>query len=62
MSNDARKVQATVVFLIAIMHRKVINVNCFRFFFFLSYLQEVGLLRSRHFDTMASLCWRDDRC
>ena len=35
LSNDARKVQATVFFLIAIMHRKVINVNCFRFFFFL---------------------------
>ena len=62
LSNDARKVWATVLFLSTIMHRKVINGNFFRFFFFLPYLQELGLLRSRNFDTMASLCWRDDRC
>ena len=33
-SNDARKVWATVLFLSAIIHRKVTNVNFFRFFFF----------------------------
>ena len=60
-SNGARNVWATVLFLSAIMHGKVMNVNFFRFFF-LSYLQELGLLRSRNFDTMASLYWRDDRC
>ena len=33
LSNDARNVWATVLFLSAIIHRKVINVNFFRFFF-----------------------------
>ena len=33
-SNDARKVWATVLFLSAIIRRKVTNVNFFRFFFF----------------------------
>ena len=62
-SNDARKVWATVLFLSAIIHRKVINVNFFRFFFFLPpYLPELSLLRSRNFDTMAFLYWRGDRC
>ena len=32
LSNDARNVWATVLFLSAIIHRKVINVNFFRFF------------------------------
>ena len=30
--NDGRKVRATVLFLSAIMHRKVIHVNFFAFF------------------------------
>ena len=33
LSNDARKEWATVLFPSAIVHRKVINVTCFRFFF-----------------------------
>ena len=40
-----------------IMHRKVIHVNFFRFFF-LPHLQYHGLLRSRNFATMAT--WRND--
>ena len=33
LSNDARKLWATVLFLSAIMHRKVIHVIFFSFFF-----------------------------
>ena len=32
LSNDGRKLWVTVLFLSAIMHRKVIHVNCFRLF------------------------------
>ena len=42
--NDGRKVWVTVLFLSAIMHRKVIHV-----IFFLLYLQDHGLLRTRNF-------------
>ena len=54
LSNDEREVWATVVFLSAIMHRKIIRVIFFFSFFFLSYLQDHGLLRSRNFATMAT--------
>ena len=43
--NDGRKVWVTVLFLSAIMHRKVIHV----IFFFLLHLQDHGLLRTRNF-------------
>ena len=49
--NDGRKVGATILFLSAIMH-KVIHVK----FFFLPYLQGHGLLRSRHFASIALRC------
>ena len=52
--NDGRKVWVTVLFLSAIMHRKVIHVSFF-FFFFLLYLQDYGLLRTRNF-----LPWQRD--
>jgi len=52
--NDGRKVWVTVLFLSAIMHRKVIHVSFF-FFFFLLYLQDRGLLRTRNF-----LPWQRD--
>ena len=54
--NDGRKVWATVLFLSAVIHRKVVHVNFF--VFFLQYLQYHGLLRSRNFATMAT--WRND--
>ena len=56
LSNDGRKVWATVLFLGAFMHSKVIHVNFFNFF--LPYLQDHGLLRSRNFASMT--VWRDD--
>ena len=46
-----------VEFLSAIMHGTVIHLNGF-VFFFSSYLQDHGLLRSRNFATMATC--RDD--
>ena len=54
--NDGRNVWATVLFLSAVIHRKVVHVNFF--VFFLQYLQYHGLLRSRNFATMAT--WRND--
>ena len=51
--NDGRKVWVTVLFLSATMHRKVIHVSFF--FFFLLYLQDYGLLRTRNF-----LSWQRD--
>ena len=54
LSNDKKKVWATVFvprFLDAIMHGKVIHDN---FFFFLQHLQDHDLLRSRNFATMAT--------
>ena len=42
LSKEGRKKWATDLFLSAIMHRKVIHVNFFRFF--LPYLQDNGLL------------------
>ena len=45
--NDGKKVWATILFLSAII-RKVIHVN-----FFLPYLQDHGLLRSKNFAIMA---------
>ena len=56
LSNDGRKAWATILFQSAIMHRKVIRVIFFRFF--LPYLRDHGILRSRNFDTMAT--WRND--
>ena len=47
-----KKVWVTILFLNAIMHRKVIHVNFFCFF--LSYWQDHSLLRSRKFATMAT--------
>ena len=38
LSNDGRKVWATVLFLSAIVHRKVIHVISFLFFFFSFFL------------------------
>ena len=48
--SDGRKVWATSLFLSAIMH-KFVHVN-----FFLSYLQDHGLWRSRNFAIMALWC------
>ena len=45
---------ATVLFPSAIRHRKVKHVNFF--IFFLPYLQDHGLLRSRNFASMAKWC------
>ena len=42
-----------LLFLNAIMHSKVMHVHFF-FFFFLPYLQDYGLLRSRNVATMAT--------
>ena len=56
LSNDGRKVWAAVLFLGAFMHSKVIYVNFVDFF--LPYLQDHGLLRSRNFASMT--VWRDD--
>ena len=53
LSNNRRKVWATVLFLSAIIHRKVIHVNCF-VFFFLPYLKDHGLLRSWNFAAIAT--------
>ena len=60
LSNDGRKVWATIVFLSAIMHRSHACqiFSFFVLFFFLPYLQDHALLRSRSFATMAS--WRND--
>ena len=52
LSNNGRKVWATVLFMSAIIHGKVIHVDFF--LLFLSYLQDYGLLRSRSFATMAT--------
>ena len=52
LSNDGRKVWATVLFLSAIMHRKVIHVNFFSSF--LDIFQDNGLLTFRNFVTMAT--------
>ena len=52
LSNGGRKVWATVLFLSAIMHRKVIHVNFFSSF--LDIFQDNGLLRFRNFVTMAT--------
>ena len=46
LSNDGRKVWANVLFPSATMHTKVTHAN-----FFLPYLQDCGLLRSRSFST-----------
>ena len=54
-SNDGRKVWATILIQSAIMHRSH-ACHFYRFFFFLLYLQDHGLLRSRNFATMAT--WR----
>ena len=54
-SNDGRKVWASVLFPSATMHRKV--TQCIFSFFFLPYLQDRGLLRSRNIATMAT--WRN---
>ena len=48
--SDGRKVWATTLFLSAIMH-KFVHVN-----FFLPYLQDHGLWRSRNFAIMALWC------
>ena len=54
LPNDEEKyiVWGTTLFLSSIMHRKVIHVE--HFHFFLPYLQDHGLLRSRNFATMAT--------
>ena len=52
LSNDGRKVWATVLFLSAVMHRKVIHVNFFSSF--LDIFQDNGLLTFRNFVTMAT--------
>ena len=55
LSNDGRKVWATIFILSAIMQR---SHACHLYhFFFLPYLQDHGLLRSRNFATMAT--WRN---
>ena len=54
--NNGRKVWATVLFLSAIMHRKIIHVIFPSFF--LPYLHDHGLLRSRNFATVAT-CRKD---
>ena len=46
LSNDGRNVWANVLFPSATMHTKVTHAN-----FFLPYLQDCGLLRSRSFST-----------
>ena len=51
LSNDGRKVWATVSFRSAMMQRKVTHVI---FIVFLPYLQDHGLLRSTNFATMAT--------
>ena len=53
LSNDGRKLRGTVLFLSAITHRKVINVNFL--LLFPLYLLDHGLFRSRNFATMATL-------
>ena len=53
LSNDGSEAWATVLLLSAIIHRKVIHVNFFSFFF-LPDLQDHSLLRSRHFATMVT--------
>ena len=57
LSKNGRKVWPIVLFLSATIYRKVINVNFF-VFFFVPYLQEHGLLRSKNLATMAT--WRED--
>ena len=57
LSNDGRKVWATVLFLSAMMHRKVIHVIFF-VSFFLTYLQDHCLLISRNFATI--ITWRNN--
>ena len=52
LSNDGRKVWATVLFLSAIMQRKVIHVHFF--VFFLPFIQDHGFFESRSFATMAT--------
>ena len=52
-SNDGRKEWATILIQSAIMHRSH-ACHFYRFFFFLLYLQDHGLLRSRNFATMAT--------
>ena len=51
LSNDGRKVWATVLFLSVIMHK---NVNVNFFIFFLTCLQNHSYLGSRNFTTMAT--------
>ena len=53
LSNDGSEAWVTVLLLSAIIHRKVIHVNFFSFFF-LPDLQDHSLLRSRHFATMVT--------
>ena len=53
---DGRKVWATILFLGAIMHRKVLSIFSFSLFSFLQYLQDHGSLRSRNFVTMVTWC------
>ena len=53
---DGRKVWATILFLGAIMHRKVLSIFSFSLFSLLQYLQDHGLLRSRNFVTMVTWC------
>ena len=57
LSNDGRKVWATVLFLSAIVHRKVIHVIFF-VSFSLTYLQDHCLLISKNLATM--VMWRNN--
>ena len=55
LSNNGRKVWATVLFPSAIMHQKVILYMSV-FLFLLPYLYDHGLLRSSNFPTMTTGC------
>ena len=55
LSNNGRKVWATVLFPSAIMHQKVILCMSV-FLFLLPYLYDHGLLRSSNFPTMTTGC------
>ena len=55
--SDGRKVWVTVLFLSAIMHRKVIHVNFF-FFFFSAILAGPRFVEDQKFSIMAT--WRND--
>ena len=57
LSGDGRKLWATILFLSAIIHRSH-ACQIVLFFFFLPYLQDHALLRSRSFATMVT--WRND--